>query len=177
MAFRWQCMCANFVCAPYTFLLPMESPYSSEFIWHFYVHCSLALVGSEAQQSLCEICPTSLATFLGFLRFFMDLLVQDSIWIYLFFMAIWTYLLSLFWEGGSLHYSLHCDSTTLLNQAPSPKGSAGAVCWLGVFSVRGSDNEQLQQHQGRIIFLLGQLGYCQYLLEIFVLGIQFTLWV
>ena len=72
-------------------------------------------------------------------------------------------------RGGSLHYSLHCVSTTLLNQAPSPKSSAGAVCWLGVFSVRGSDNEQLQQHQGRIIFLLGQLGYCQYLLEICVL--------
>ena len=76
MAFRGQCMCANFLCAPYTFLLPMESPYSSEFIWHFYVHSSLALLGSEAQQSLCEICPTSLVTFLGFLRFSMDLIVQ-----------------------------------------------------------------------------------------------------
>ena len=131
MALRWQRMCAIFYVHYTTYLPPMGSPYSSELIWYFYVHCNLALLGSEAQESLCEICPTSLATFLGFLRFFMDLLVQDSIWIYLFFMAIWTYLLSLFWEGGSLHYSLHCDSTTLLNQAPSPKGSAGVVCWLG----------------------------------------------
>ena len=78
MAFGQQRMCANFLCAPYIFLLPMGSPYSSEFIWHFSVHSSLALLSSEAQQSLCEICPTSLATFLGFLRFLLDLLVQDS---------------------------------------------------------------------------------------------------
>ena len=75
MALGQQRMCANFLCAPYIFLLPMGSPYFSQFIWHFYVHCNLALLRSEAQQSLCEICPTSLATFLGFLRFFMDLLV------------------------------------------------------------------------------------------------------
>ena len=79
MALGRQRMCANFLCTPYIFLLPMGSPYSSEFIWHFYVRCSLALLGSEAQQSLCEICPTSLPTFLGFLRFFMDVLVQDSL--------------------------------------------------------------------------------------------------
>ena len=79
MAFGRQRMCGKFLCAPFIFLLLMGSPYSSEFIWHFYVCCSLALLGSKAQQSLCEICPTSLASFLGFLRFFMDLLVQDSI--------------------------------------------------------------------------------------------------
>ena len=169
-------MCKFFVC-PIHIFITHGKPIFLRVYMLFYVHSSLALLGSEAQQSLCEICPTSLATFLGFLRFFMDLLVQDSIWIYLFFMAIWTYLLSLFWDGGSLYYSLHCDSTTLLNQAPSLKGSAGTVCWLGVFSVRGSDNKQLQQHQGRIIFLLGQLGYCQYPLQICVLGIHFILWV
>ena len=117
----------------------------------FYVLCSLALLGSEAQGSICEICPTNLASFLGFLGFFMDLLVQDSIWIYLF--SLWPYgpIHSLWWwnlysEGGdtTLHFTVsHCDSTTLLNQAPRPKGSAGAVCWLGVFSVRGGNNRQL----------------------------------
>ena len=74
-----QCMGAIFYVLYSTVLLPMGSPYSSELIWYSYVHCNLALLGSEAQESLCEICPTSLATFLGFLRFFMDLLVQDSI--------------------------------------------------------------------------------------------------
>ena len=171
MAFRWQCMCANFLCAPYTFLLPMESPYSSEFIWHFYVHSSLALLGSEAQQSLCEICPTSLATFLGFLRFFMDLLVQDSIWIYLFFMAIWTYLLSLFWGGGHCitPYTvivLHCWTKPQARRA-RPVQCAGWGCSL----LRGGSNRQLQQHQGKVIFLSWKLGihlllliYCHLLL-------------
>ena len=92
----------------------MESPYSSVLIWYFYVHCNLALFGSEAQGSICEICPTNLASFLGFLGFFMDLLVQDSIWIYLF--SLWPYgpIHSLWWwnlcsEGG--HYTtLHCLS-------------------------------------------------------------------
>ena len=104
----------------------------------FHNHCNLALLGSEAQGSICEICPTNLATFLGFLGFFMDLLVQDSIWIYLF--SLWPYgpICYLCSEGGSLHYSLHCVSTTLLNQAPSPR-----VCRLGVFSVRGGNNRQL----------------------------------
>ena len=53
--------------------------------------------------------------------FHMDLLVL--------FMAIWTYSLSvmvksLFWGGDTtLHFTVsHCDSTTLLNQAPTPKG-------------------------------------------------------
>jgi len=69
-------------------------------------------------------------SFLGFLGFFMDLLVQDSIWIYLF--SLWPYgpIHSLWWwnlysEGGdtTLHFTVsHCDSTTLLNQAPTPKG-------------------------------------------------------
>merc|ERR1712101_40651 len=120
----------------------------------FHNHCNLALLGSEAQGSICESCPTNLASFLGFLGFFMDLLVLDSIWIYLF--SLWPYgpICYLCSEGGTLHYSFHCDSTTLLNQVPSPKGSAGAVCWLGVFSVKGGDNKQLQQHQGKVIFLL-----------------------
>ena len=89
--------------------------------------------------------------------FHMDLLVL--------FMAIWTYSLSvmvksLFW-GGTLHYTslsltvivLHCWT-----KPPRPKGSAGAVCWLGVFSVRGGNNRQLQQHQVKVLFLLWKLG-------------------
>ena len=132
----------------------------------FHNHCNLALLGSEAQGSICEICPTNLASFLGFLGFFMDLLVQDSIWIYLF--SLWPYgpIHSLWWwnlysEGGdtTLHFTVsHCDSTTLLNQAPRPKGSAGAVCWLGVFSVWDGNNRQLQQHQVKVLFLLWKLG-------------------
>ena len=130
MALRWQRMCAIFYVHYTTYLPPMGSPYSSELIWYFYVHCNLALLGSEAQGSICEICPTNLATFLGFLGFFMDLLVQDSIWIYLF--SLWPYgpIHSLWWwnlysEGGdtTLHFTVsHCDSTTLLNQAPTPEG-------------------------------------------------------
>ena len=52
--------------------------------------------------------------------FHMDLLV-----------LLWPYgpIRYLYSEGGTLHY------TSLLNQAPRPKGSASAVCWLGVFSV------------------------------------------
>ena len=50
------------------------------FLW-FHNHCKLALLRSEAQWSICEFCPTSLA---GFLGFHMVLLVQDSKWIYLF---------------------------------------------------------------------------------------------
>ena len=73
-------------------------------------------------------------SFLGFLGFLVDLLVQDSIWIYLF--SLWPYgpIHSLWWnlysEGDTiLHFAVsHCDSTILLNQAPRPKGSAGAVC-------------------------------------------------
>ena len=79
MALGQQHMCAIFYVHYTTYLLPMGSPYSSELIWYFYVHCNLALLRSEAQGSLCEICPTNLATFLGFLGFFMDLLIWDSI--------------------------------------------------------------------------------------------------
>ena len=66
----------------------------------FYVHCILALLGSKAQRCICEICSTNLASFLGFLGFFMDLLVQDSIWIYLF--SLWPY--------GPIRSLLHCVS-------------------------------------------------------------------
>ena len=78
------------------------------FLW-FHNHCKLALLGPEAQRSICEICPTNLA---GFLGFHMDLLVQDSIWIYLF--SLWPYgpTRSLWWwnlcsEGDT---TLHCLS-------------------------------------------------------------------
>ena len=166
MALGWLCMCAIFYVHYTTYMPPMESPYSSVLIWYFYVHCNLALFGSEAQGSICEICPTNLASFLGFLGFFMDLLVQDSIWIYLF--SLWPYgpIHSLWWwnlysEGGTLHYTslsltvivLHCWT-----KPPRPKGSAGAVCWLGVFSVWDGNNRQLQQHQVKVLFLLWKLG-------------------
>ena len=46
-----------------------------------YVHYIIFRLSSDLKLkgSLCEICPTSLATFLGFLRFLMDLLAWDSI--------------------------------------------------------------------------------------------------
>ena len=58
------------------------------------------------------------------------------------------------------------------------------LCWLGVFSVRGSNNRQLQQHQEKVLFHLWKLGihpssllllYC-YLLFWHLLSVQFQLW-
>ena len=128
----------------------MESPYSSVLIWYFYVHCNLALFGSEAQGSICEICPTNLASFLGFLGFFMDLLVQDSIWIYLF--SLWPYgpIHSLWWwnlysEGGTLHYTslsltvivLHCWTKPHARRA-RPVQCAGWGCSLFEMATTGN---------------------------------------
>ena len=128
----------------------MESPYSSVLIWYFYVHCNLALFGSEAQGSICEICPTNLASFLGFLGFFMDLLVQDSIWIYLF--SLWPYgpIRSLWWwnlysEGGTLHYTslsltvivLHCWTKPHAQRA-RPVRCAGWGCSLFEMATTGN---------------------------------------
>ena len=108
----------------------------------FHNHCNLALLWSEAQGSICEICPTNLASFLGFLGFFMDLLVQDSIWIYLF--SLWPYgpIHSLWWwnlysEGGTLHYTslsltvivLHCWTKPQARRA-RPVRCAGWGCSL-----------------------------------------------
>ena len=174
MAFRQQCMGANFLCAPYIFLLPMESPLSSEFIWMFIA------VWLSSVQKLNRAC-------VDFVQQvwppFWDSWV--SFWIYLFRIpyesidSLWPYgpICYLRSERGGLYITpytvlvLHCWTK------PKSEGLGWCGVLAGVFSVRGSDNEQLQQHQGRIIFLLGKLGYCQYLLEICVLGIQFTLWV
>ena len=150
MALGWLCMCAIFYVHYTTYMPPMESPYSSVLIWYFYVHCNLALFGSEAQGSICEICPTNLASFLGFLGFFMDLLVQDSIWIYLF--SLWPYgpIHSLWWwnlysEGGTLHYTslsltvivLHCWTKPHARRAQPVQG-AGWGCSLFKMTTTGN---------------------------------------
>ena len=78
----------------------------------FHNHCKLALLGSEAQWSICEFCPTSLAGFLGFHR---NLLVQDSIWIYLF--------------GTVSHYGYTVEPSPHAQRA-RPVQSAGWGCSL-----------------------------------------------
>ena len=129
---------------------PIYHPWEVYFLQYLHsILCYLALLGSKAQRSIGGICSSNLASFLGFLRFLLDLFVQDSLWIYLWPCGLIRYLCS---EGGILHYSSRCNYTTLLNQAPRPKGSAGTVCWLGVFSVGSGNNRQLWQHQERVLF-------------------------
>ena len=131
--------------------------FSSVLIWYFYIHCILDLFASDAQGSICEICLTDLVSFLGFL---------DSLWIYLFripygstcsiyghidLFALCDSEISIL-RGGTLHY------TSLLNQAPHPKGSTGVVCRLGVFSVRGGNNGSNSNNKKKVIFHLWKLG-------------------
>ena len=71
MAFRRQGTCANFLQAPYTFLLPMESSFLLVYM--------------------------NLLIFYGHMDLFAFLCSERG--------------------GGSLHFSLYCVATTLLNQA------------------------------------------------------------
>ena len=105
-------------CNPHIpFLLPMESLYSSGFIWLLYVLSSLTLLGSEVHQSLCEFCPTVWLPFwdswVSFgstcSGFHMNLLIPGGHMDLFAFFALW--------GGGSLRFSFHCLGTTLVNQA------------------------------------------------------------
>ena len=108
-AFMHHCLMATYVCFILCalYILPITHGRFISFSTYIvsYVHCNLALLGSKAQRSICEICSTNLASFLGFLGFFMDLLVQDSIWIYLWPCGLFRYLCS---EGGdtTLYFTL-----------------------------------------------------------------------
>ena len=104
-------------CNPHIpFLLPMESSYSPRVIWLLYV---LAVWLSSVLKFIraCVKFVLQYGYLFGIPEFPLDQHVQDSIWICWFLVAIWTYLLFSLCEGGSLHYSLHCLGTTLLNQA------------------------------------------------------------
>ena len=106
------------------------------FLW-FHNHCKLALLGSEAQWSICEFCPTSLAGFLGFHR---NLLVQDSIWIYLF--------------GTVSHYGYTVEPSPHAQRA-RPVQSAGWGCSL----VEVATTSNYSNIRWRSPFIYGSLGF------------------
>ena len=116
--------------------------FSSVLIWYFYIHCILDLFASDAQGSICEICLTNLVSFLGFLGFFMDLLVQDSLWIYLFY--LWPYrpirsmrYWNLYSEGEGHYTKLHCWTKPHARRAQPVQG-AGWGCSLFKMTTTGN---------------------------------------
>ena len=118
----------NFLCALYNTHAPMESPYALGLCDIFYVHCSLVLFASEA-HGICEFCLANSASQDSRVS-----LVQDSIWIYLFFMVIWTYFTLYVGEISILRGTLYYGSNTRWRTS-SFYGSLGFILLLCFCSI------------------------------------------
>ena len=105
LALRCLCLCTIFYVHYTTLMPPMESPYALGLCDIFYVHCSAVLFASEA-HGICQFCLANSASQDSRVSF-----VQDSIWIYLFFMVTWTYFTLYVGEisilRGTLYYGQH----------------------------------------------------------------------
>ena len=122
------CLCTIFYVHYTTLMPPMESPYALGLCDIFYVHCSLVLFASEA-HGICEFCLANSASQDSRVSF-----VQDSIWIYLFFMVTWTYFTLYVGEISILRGTLYCGSNTRWRTS-SFFGSLGFFLLLGFCSI------------------------------------------
>ena len=121
------CLCTIFY-VHYTTLMPHGKSICFRAMWHFL--CSLQFGSLHTWGSWhMWVLPNKLS-FSGFQGF----LVQDSIWIYLFFMVTWTYFTLYVGEISILRGTLYCGSNTRWRTS-SFFGSLGFFLLLGFCSI------------------------------------------
>ena len=142
------------------------SPYALGLCNIFYVHCSLVLFASEA-HGICEFCLANSASQDSRVSF-----VQDSIWIYLFFMVTWTYFTLFVGEISNLRGTLYCGSNTRWRTS-SFFGSLGFFLLLGFCSIATYYFDTGCQFSFNLGLWIGEI--LAVTLVNCVLGIQFSL--